>query len=613
MTTVFVDTETELFGRGRLAPQIVCVSYSLGTAGSDVLLAADAKALLVKWLTSATLVLHNAAYDLACLCAMWPELIPLVFRAYEEGRIDDTLIREKLKDIAATGRLADSYALDAVAANYGEEILKDEGWRTGYSALKAVPVTRWPLGARKYALRDAEVLFPIYCGQGTISSADVVRADFALHLASCWGVFTDRVRTEVYVAGVVAELERTKRYLQRAGLVRPDGTRDTKRAKAYMEKLCARRGKPVKTTDKGGVSLDADSCTLSGSRLLELYAQFVSATGTLAKAEDLTYGYDLPLQTRYNSLVETSRTSSRKPALPLRGLQIQNPPNPRKTKKKGVDVRAGFRECFKPQGVFIIADYPSAELYSFAEVCKTQFGYSRLGELLIAGKDVHCELAATTLGKSYEEVYAGRKTTYKKDRDRAKPGNYGFLGGMGPDKFILFSRAQYGILFTREEVVQFKQAWQRMLPETVEFFAWINRLLGGAKTATITHPLTGFTRAGCTYTSGANFAFQHLTATAVKAAMWEVTRRCYAVRESALYGYRCPLEIHDELVLEGPEDTAHDAAIELAHVMETEYNKFVPNTPLKVEPVVSRFWSKAAEPVWANGKLVPWNGKRNET
>ncbi len=606
---VFFDTETGPIDRGRLAPKIVCVSYSIeGDTGLRT--GAEARALVDGWLRSADmLVAHNASFDMAAICATWPELLPLVFAAYEAGRVECTMLRQRLADIASTGRLENSYSLKTIAARYGKIVDKDGGWRTGYSALRGIPVSSWPAGAVQYALEDAAVLEPIYRAQPAVDCAATARADFALHLASCWGVFTDKGRVEAFLKVVTDEQDRTRRYLQRAGLVRVDGTRDTKKAAAYMERLCDRRGKTVKRTDKGGVSLDADACTLSGSRLLELYSQFVSASGTRAKAEDLTYGYDLPLQTRYTSLVETSRTSSSKPALPLRGLQIQNPPNPRKKKSAAVDVRAGFRECLRPNGVFLIADYPSAELYSFAEVCFRQFGHSTLRDLLLSGKDVHCQLAATALGVSYETVYDQRKGKYKLDRDRAKPGNYGYLGGMGPDKFILMARAQYGILFTRPEVVALKAAWQRMLPETVEFFAWINRLMAGRREFTVTHPVTGFVRAGCTYTSGANFMFSHLTAEAVKAAFWEVTRRCYSDPKSALYGYRAPIEVHDEIICEGPEDTAHDAALELAHVMETVYNRYTPHVPLAVEACISRFWSKDACQVWHDGRLVPWEGK----
>jgi DNA polymerase-1 len=607
MTFVF-DLETDLIQHGMLAPKPVCIAMVFDVPAMPGMPAKLELTDDVEWGLWAAfhekpVVGHNVAFDMACLCAHYPHLIPGIFQAYENGRVEDTLIRQKLIDLRTTGRLADSYSLKAVAERYGLEVDKDGGWRTGYSALRGIPVNQWPAGAREYALNDVYTTAEIYKRQGDVSSAEHTPADFALYLASCWGVRTSKPRVESLLKVLDEATESAKRRLQRAGLVRKDGTRDTKKAKAYMQ----RRMSNPKLTDKGGISLDADACALSGSRLLELYARFVSANGTRTKAEDLTHGYDLPLQTRYTSIVETSRTSASKPRPPVYGWQAQNPPNP--SKKKGGEFRAGFRECLEPDGVFIIADYPSAELYSVSEVCFRQFGYSALRDLLLADRDVHCALAALTLGKTYEEVYAGRKGPYKRDRDRGKPINYGLWGGLGKDTFKLFSRAQYGLIFTDEEFMTWRETWRRMLPETVEYFAWINRLLGGGKSATITHPITGFTRAGCSYTSGANFMFQNLTATAAKAALWEVTRRCYSVKSSALYGYRTPLFVHDEIVAEGPENTAHEAAIELAQVMQDVYNRYTPNVPLKVEACVSRFWSKSAEPVWANGRLVPWEGK----
>lgn len=610
------DLETDLIAHGNLAPKPVCVSW---TAGDQARVASvdthpDAPG-FEYWMTQVlthSVANHNIAFDMACLCAHYPDLIPSIFAAYEDGRVEDTLLRQKLLDLREDGFLWESYSLEAVAARYDLKVEKDGGWRLGYSALRGIPVAQWPAGAVEYARRDAEVTLEIYQRQAALdapNSAEAARADFALYLASAWGVYTDKGRTEAYLAAVVAEQDRTRKYLQKAGLVRADGSRDTKAAKAYMERLCERRGRKPKLTDKGAVSLDADACTLVGSRLLELYSQYVSATGTRAKAEDLTHGYFLPLQTRYTSIVETFRTSASKPSPPVRGWQAQNPPNARKKKSAQKDVRAGFRECLRPDGVYLIADYPSAELHSVAEVCYRQFGYSRLRELLLSGKDIHCELAALTLGLSYEEVYAGRKGVHKPSRDRGKPTNYGLWGGLGCDTFILFSRAQYGLLFTPDEFHQWRGAWRRMLPETRPFFDDINRRLAGRRHCTITHPVTGFTRAGCSYTSGANFMFQHLTAWAAKAAMWEVSRRCYSVPGSALYGYRAPLFVHDEIVLEGREDTAHDAAIELAQVMQDVYNRYTPAVPLKVEACISRYWSKEAEPVWSAGRLIPWEGK----
>lgn len=612
MTFVF-DLETDLIDRGRKAPRPVCISFAGEEYPPSVVPIAVPG--IDSWLfhPNRKFANHNIAFDMACLAAYWPHLIPTIFRAYQEGRVECTLIRQKLLDLRDIGSLDGGYSLEAVAARYGLKVEKDGGWRLGYSALRGIPVEQWPAGAVEYARRDAEVTLQVYqkqAEQDCPHSGAEAYADFCLFLASCHGVFTSRERTEAYLKVVEGEVERTKRYLQRAGLVRPDGSRDTKKAKVYMERLCNRRRMTIKRTDTGQVSLDNDACILSGSRLLEEYSKFVSASGTLNKVIDLTYGYDLPLQTEYNVIVETLRTSSRKPQLPLRGWQAQNPPNPSKKKRKGIDVRVGFRECLEPDGVYIIADYPSAELYSVAEVCYTQLGYSVLRDMLLADVDLHCMLASMILGVTYEEVLAGKKGQYEKARARAKIGNYTLWGGGGAESFILSSRAQYGELFTEDEFHAMRNAWRKMLPETRDYTGMVNRILAGRRYADVTHPLTGFKVAKRGYTALCNFFFQHLTATAMKDAYCEASRRCYADPKSALYGYRIPLEVHDEFVAEGRERGAHEAAIELAQVMTERYNKYVPNTPLKVEACVSRFWSKDAEPVYGpDGRMIPWEGK----
>lgn len=609
------DLETDLIEHGKLAPQPVCMAWTAGGPAEVVAMPVTMPYGFHHRLRTDTIVGHNVAFDMACLCAHYPGLIPDIFRAYDEGRVEDTLIRQKLLDLRDRGWLEKTYNLGAVAERYGLVVDKADSWRLNYGSLRGIPVEQWPAGAREYAARDAEATLAVYLAQeGGPSSAKDAYADFCLYLASCWGVFTNRERTEAYLKIVQGEVERTKEVLQKAGLVRANGTRDTKKAKEYMERLCNRRGIKLKLTEKGQTSLDADACTLVGSRLLEQYSQFVSASGTLNKVLDLTHGYTKPLQTSYNVIVETCRTSSRKPQEPVKGWQAQNPPNPSKKKRKEgtIDVRVGFRECLEPDrgNVYIIGDYPSAELHSVAEFCYTQLGQSSLREYLLNGTDLHCLLASMILKVPYEEVLAGKKGPYKKPRERAKIGNYTLWGGGGADSFILSSRAQYGELFTREEFDTLRGAWREMLPETRAYFNHVNALLGGRKQADVTHPLTGFRVAARGYTAMSNFFFQHLTATAMKHAYCQVSKRAYAVPTSAMYGYRFPLEVHDEFVGEGGEKGAHEAALELAQVMEVEYNKFVPNVPLKVETCVSRFWSKSAEQVWQNSRLIPWEGKR---
>jgi DNA polymerase I-like protein with 3'-5' exonuclease and polymerase domains len=65
--------------------------------------------------------------------------------------------------------------------------------------------------------------------------------------------------------------------------------------------------------------------------------------------------------------------------------------------------------------------------------------------------------------------------------------------------------------------------------------------------------------------------------------------------------------VHDEIVIEAPEERAHEAAMELARLMIVAMKMWCPDVPARASPVVSRCWSKDAEQVWENGQLVPWD------
>jgi len=597
---IVFDLETDLIARANLAPAPVCVASTDG--GLELIDAARPH--VERWLERDHVVNHNVAFDMACLASYWPDLTPKIFRAYDHGRVQCTLLREKVIDIGLNGGLKESYSLANVARRRGLGEMDKDSWRLGYGALRGVPVKWWPEGARLYPKEDVRVTHALYTLQEEeselLSLVPALSAqDFALYLAGAWGVYTDRARTEALLAKVEAQIQGWRAQLQAAGLVREDGTKDQK---AAQERMAATGS--TKLTETGRVCLDADACVLSGDPVLIMYSDYASATTLKAKVEDLTYGYDVPLQTSFNSLVETCRTSSRKPMPPVRGWQAQNPP-----------TLQGLRECLTPRpgNVFLVADYPSAELHSVAEVCLRMFGFSRLAELLNTGRDLHCDLASRTLGLDYDVVMAGRKGPFKAARDLAKNGNYGLWGGMGVDRFILQAREAMGVTYGRPEVERLKAAWRDMLPETRKFFDWIDEMKGMRDTFTCRHPITGFQRSGLTYCSGANFMFQHLTATAAKSALFEISRRCYAVPGSALYGWRVWNFPHDEFCLEGPEGTAHAAALELAHVAATWYNRYTPNVPLTVEPVVTRLWSKDAAQVWRDGLLVPWKGSHEAT
>lgn len=678
---IYLDSETPLIARGKLAQRPVCVQHATDDANARIDLWDDFD---VDTALAGTLCGANLAYDMACFAAADLELILPIFDAYDNGRIVDVLLDAKLLDIAAgeyEHRSHRGWNLQELARREGVRIEKDSddetgdgSWRLRFGSLDRIPVDLWPAGARRYALAEIPATRTVYLAQQErrkawqaqgldplgYHSAHSACSAFALHLASCQGVLTDPARVEAVAERVETYLAATGQRLTRAGLVRANGTRNTQAAAKGMVDACVRAGRAVTFTDgaakkeddarnklamlaaehatatKGiaaierkatkllgqwhrgvhlpGVKCDRDQAILSGSRVLEMYADYQGANLVRGRVTRMREGVHMPLQTRFDPLKETSRTSSTIPQLPLVGEQMQNfprssgtTPAEKKLERELKKYFTGLRECFTPPPGwrFIAADFSSAELHTVAQLCTTLFGFSKLAELLNAGIDVHWWLAAVTLGLDYETIKG--MVEYELDRQRVKPGNFGFWGGMGPEKFVLYSRKGYGIRFTVDEARAFKAQWRNAFGETRPYFDWINRQLDGHATFTHVHPTTGFVRGGCFYTSGANHGFQHLCAVGAKLALYEVTRACYT-KSSPLFGCRPWNFVHDDIIAIAPIDQAPEAADEMSRIMKETFNQFVRDVPTEAEPLVSSVWSKHAKTIRdANGRLECWH------
>ncbi len=250
MTDVIAfDTESYVIQPGLLAPPLVCVSFAskettyLRSAAPG---AADVRLSLV---TGRTLVGHNVAYDLAVLCAYQPDLLPLVFKAYAEGRIKDTKIREELGDVA-NGRSQEGgavmvfdkvngaykkadYSLAGLEQKYlgrdrSEEKKNPAAWRLRYGELDGVDIDQWPEEAVRYAKEDAEGTLAVYLAQEKANHGkpfptedDQARAAWALHLMSCHGMRTDLATVDALEVRLLAAKKANDRRLHQARFFKP--------------------------------------------------------------------------------------------------------------------------------------------------------------------------------------------------------------------------------------------------------------------------------------------------------------------------------------------------------------------------------------------------------
>jgi DNA polymerase I len=355
MTVRVLDTETCLFRPGVMAPELVCVTYQAPGEEPGIVHADDPAALplVTSWLTGTEVLAgHHVAYDLAVLCAKWPQLTPLVFQAYDADRIACTKIRQQLLDIAAgefRGYLRKfdkavceahedcdpekcgsatvkksarwvpyNYDLDAVYYRASGQRLDKDTWRLRYGEFLHTPVAEWPEGARTYPLGDARATLDVFLKQEEHAQYipdqfRQARAAWALHLTSVWGLRTHEPGVNKLEAETVKALAEIEGDLRVAGLVREDGSRNVKAARALMVQVCEQLGKPVRLTAKGQVSLDSDACEASEYDLLEDYAELAALKAVLAKdIPILRAGTVYPVHTSFG-MAASGRSTSSKP------------------------------------------------------------------------------------------------------------------------------------------------------------------------------------------------------------------------------------------------------------------------------------------------------------
>ena len=629
MRYIAVDTETWLIAPGRLAPKLVCVSHFDGEQGG-VLDAEEGFAQVREWLldTDVTLIGHNVAFDFGVLVEHDPQLMPIVWMAYDQGRIYDTQVYEKLRKIAldwfrvdpTTGKMP-KYSLSALVNEYLGESMEgkagEDVWRLRYAELDGIPIEDWPREAYEYARLDAKYTWRVWKAQKRDwpkrskerklaavlpNTYEQFSYAWSMHLMSAWGVRTDAKMVDALEASLGQVVTDAMETLKEKGIYRAKGTKDMSVVRGLVEAAYEAKGVLPPKTPKGAVSTSTQTLKESGHPDLELLAS-ISGEQKLLNTfiPILRSGTELPINPRFNALVASGRSSCRTP-------NLQNQPR-----------RDGVRDCYVPREghIFAACDYHVAELCSLAQVLLDKYKHSNMADAIQQGRELHLETAAGILDLSYEEVLLRHKKgdkEVKQARQLAKAANFGFPGGLGAENFCRFAKASYGLDIDPVDAKDLKSKWLKRYPEMERYFRDVgfscNR---GGGSYTFTQPRTKRLRGGVGFCDGCNSAFQGLTADGAKKALHEVIRECYLPLGTPLYGSRPVAFIHDEILLEVPTATAHEAATRLAEIMIKEMSYYLPDIPVKADAHLMRRWYKGAEPCFGpDGKLIPWEPTNGE-
>lgn len=301
------------------------------------------------------------------------------------------------------------------------------------------------------------------------------------------------------------------------------------------------------------------------ARIIE-YRELGKLKSTYVDALPQMVGPDGRIHTSFNQTgAITGRIASSNPN--LQNIPIRS--------EVGQQIRRGF--VAKPGHLFLAADYSQVELRILAHISQDE----ALLEAFRLGEDVHSATAAAVYGIPVAEV------TYNQRRF-AKAVNFGLIYGMGAfrlarDSELTLAEAEN---YIKEYFARFPGI-QRYLDETKRLAkeqGYVETLLGRRRYFPVfKQPMTGSNRQAYLRAEreAVNHPIQGTAADIIKIAMLNLHERLRP------YGAKMLLQVHDELVLEVPEE---EVGVIRPLVVETMSAAFKLDVPLKVDDSVGRNW-----------------------
>ncbi len=492
--------------------------------------------------TGTTKLFHNAKFDLSFL---------KVAGVNVEGPIFDTMLAEQL---IISGLGNSSVKLSDLSLKYLNRALSKEQQTSDWSG----ELSKEQL---EYAARDVTVLLELYTpvteGIKKAKLSEVAQIEFdTLHAVvelELNGILLDRQKLEKLTGQLHTELEEAEANCRN---LFGDGI-NLNSPKQLLEAL-----------EKRGIKTDkTDAATLKSMEKKHPEASVILRYRKASKAVS-TFTEKLPgfihpvtgrIHPSYWQLgAATGRFSCSNP-------NLQQIPN---------ELR--FRECFipAPGNKFVIADYSQIELRVAAAISRDPV----MLKAYRTGEDLHRQTAAILTGKDPADID-------KKERQLAKAVNFGLLFAMGARGLSDYAENSYGVKMSVREAEEFKG---KFFDHYTGLRDWHKCTKSGSYYEART--LKGRRRLWSTVSSlneRLNMPVQGTAADIMKIALARLPK--------ALKGTEAKLVaiIHDEIILEVPEDKAEEAKRMLVTVMESAGDGFM-DIPLVAEAAIADSWAGKA-------------------
>ncbi len=619
-----LDLETALIRPGLCAPPVsVCSIYRPGLGcqlyGTWELEAAVLELLEGDW----TIIGHNIAYDMCCLFEWYPRLRRAIVRAYNEGRILDTGLTERIIEVSK-GDMRGQLALDRLCSRYGlnhgtkHSVDEDEQEiRLGFGKHWGTKLDGLTPEERSYCMDDVVLCWQLFerqwqkCLVTQKDLAKLCRTDFCLKTISAFGLRADPGIVDRLESEAKAEVAKLCEMAIEKGFMRRERNKEqpVKTKKAYQAAVAEAFKIPTRcgegrnrnvlypdvsdkaleqyaamglTTDTGAISTGKGPLRESGDETLIALADLSEWQAVLNKDIKI-FRHDV-FHTRFG-FANTLRTTSSKP-------NIQN------FRKK-----AGVRECIRAYwGCFVASDYVGLENGTLAELIVRYTGRRGMAEKISAGWDFHSDVGAQILNIRYDEmlarIEAGDKEA-KLARGAAKPLNFGLPGNMRkPGTFQSYARDGYGVKFSLEKAAALMQMWWNTQHDQMAYLGHIETFKDDPEDRwslySVPIPGTDIIRRGASSCAAANTGFQALGMQTAADALW------YIIVDQLLGsmpGRACAF-VHDEVISDCKPDDRDQVAFLQEKWMVKAAEENLPNVKMGVDTAAFDRWTKDFPKEW---------------